>query len=322
MHSSPRKFLSNRRLRLSAVACLAAAVVIAATLASTAGGSSKVTASPLKGKTFHFVVYTLSIPYFQEMVAGLRKQAKALGINLKVSAANFDAAQEASLTETAITQRPDGIILAPIDRQALVPVALKAKAAGIPVVLVGDNFGATDQRAMLTFVGLETKQYGVIKGRFVARGIGGKGKVIVIHGPRGLDYVEAQKVGYNDVFINYPGIKVIEGPYGNFSSEVGLKSLENVLSRTPHPSAVYFDNDDLAIGGVRALKERNISPRSVVTVASDGGPAAIAAVRRGNLTMTVATRPYATGISAIKTLNNYLRTHKAPPKLVKVPPVT
>jgi ABC-type sugar transport system substrate-binding protein len=321
MHSSPRKFLSSRSVRLSLVACLAAAVLIAATLASTAGGTPKAPSSPLKGKTFHFVVYTLAIPYFQEMVAGLKKQAKAMGINLKVSAANFDAAQEASLMESAITQRPDAIILAPIDRQALVPQALKAKAAGIPVVLVGDNFGATDQNAMLTFVGLETKQYGVTKSKFIAKGIGGKGKVVVIHGPRGLDYVEAQKVGYNDVFINYPGIKVIEGPYGNFSSEVGLKSLENVLTRTSHPSAVYFDNDDLAIGGLRALKERNISPSSVVTVASDGGPAAIAAVRRGELTMTVATRPYATGISAIKTLANYLRTHKAPPKLVKVPPV-
>jgi ABC-type sugar transport system substrate-binding protein len=316
MHASPQTFLSSRPVRLNLVACLAAAVLIAATLASTAGGTSKAAASPLKGKTFHFVVYTLAIPYFQEMVVGLKKQAKTLGITLKVSAANFDAAQEASLMESAITQQADGIILAPIDRQALVPQALKARAAGIPVVLVADNFGVTDQNKMLTFIGLETKQYGVIKAKFIAKGIGGKGQVIVIHGPRGLDYVEAQKVGYNDVFFNYPGIKVIEGPYGNFSSEVGLKSLENVLTRNPRPSAVYFDNDDLAIGGIRALKDK-----SVVTVASDGGPAAIAAVRRGDLTMTVATRPYATGVAAVKTLANYLRTRKAPPKLVKVPPV-
>jgi ABC-type sugar transport system substrate-binding protein len=295
--------------------------VLALVLTGCGGSSTQGGGNSAKGKTIQVVFYTEAIPYFQEQLKGLQAEAQVLGVNLKVSSANFDAAQEASLMENAITQHPDGIILAPIDREALVPVSKKAEAAGIPVVLVGDNFGNDGQDAMLTFVGLDTKQYGIMKADFIAKRLNGKGQVIVIHGPRGLDYVEAQRVGYDYSFNDYPNIQVVEGPYGNFASEVGLASLENVLSRYPQPNAVYFDNDDLAIGGLRALQERGIAPSSVVTISSDGAPAAIADVQSGTLTGTVATRPYATGVKALQVITDYLSTHQAPAKLVNVQPV-
>jgi ribose transport system substrate-binding protein len=299
----------------------ACCAVLAVVLTGCGGSSSQGGGNSAKGKTIQVVFYTESIPYFQEQLKGLQAEAQLLGVNLKVSSANFDAGQEVGLMENAITQHPDGIILAPIDREALVPVTNKAQAAGIPVVLVGDNFGNDGQNAMLTFVGLDTKQYGIMKAGFVAKALNGKGQVVVIHGPSGLDYVEEQKVGYQYTFIDYPNIQVVEGPYGNLASDVGLASLENVLTRYPHPNAVYFDNDDLAIGGLRALQERGIDPSSVVTVSSDGAPAAIADVQNGTLTGTVATRPYATGVKAIQVITDYLSTHQAPAKLVNIPPV-
>jgi ABC-type sugar transport system substrate-binding protein len=283
---------------------------------STSGASTPEAAENTEPKTFNVVFYTESIPYFQVLREALETQAKAMGVTIKLTAANFDAAQESGLVDTAITQQPDGIILAPIDATALIQAGKKATDANIPVVLVGDNFAAEGQDAMLTYVGDEMKTYGAQKAEFIAEQIGGKGEVIVIHGPRGLDYVEGQTLGYKEAFAKYPGIKVIEGPYGNFSSEVGLKSLENVLTRNPNPAAVYFDNDDLAMGGISALKARGL--KDVITVGSDGGPAAVEAVRKGNLTMTLATRPYATGVEAIKVLVNYLDTKQAPEKLVKV----
>jgi ABC-type sugar transport system substrate-binding protein len=253
------------------------------------------------------------------MALGLKAQAKKLGCELKVSAANFDAAQEANLVQTAVTQKADAIVLAPIDRSALIPAASKATAAGIPVVLVGDDFSAAGQKQMLTYVGVPEPYYGAMKAKFIVSHLPGhKGTVVVIHGPRGLDYVEGQKAGYNGVFSKKSGIDVVEGPYGNFSSEVGLSSLQNVLTRTQDPKAVYFDNDDLALGGLQALKAANKS--GVITIGSDGAPAAIAAVRKGTMTATVATRPYATGQKSLDVLKAYFATHKAPPKIVRVLP--
>ena len=307
----------GQRRRLLALCALVVAALVAVTASAASGASS----TRSQKKTIYFVTYTMTIPYFQQMALGLKAEAKALGYNLKVSAANFDAAQESNLVQTAITQKADAIVLAPIDRAALIPASTKATAAGIPVVLVGDDFSAAGQSQMLTYVGVPESDYGVIKAKFLLSHLSGhKGTVVVIHGPRGLDYVEGQKSGYGSVFSKASGVKVVEGPYGNFSSEVGLASLQNVLTRTPHPNAVYFDNDDLALGGVQALRAANISPSSVVTIGSDGAPAAIAAVRKGTLTATVATRPYATGVKSLEVLKSYFATHKAPGKIVRVEP--
>jgi ABC-type sugar transport system substrate-binding protein len=307
----------------SVVRVLVLTALLGATLTACGGDGGAASDDPAssatdqKPKKVNVVFYTESIPYFQVLRQALETQAKASNIELKLSSANFDAAQESGLLDTAVTQRPDAIVLAPIDGSALIPSARKAMGADIPLVLAGDNFVADGQDAMLTYVGDEMKSYGAEKAEFIAKHMGGKGQVIVIHGPRGLDYVEGQRLGYKEVFAKYPDIDVVEGPYGDLSSEVGLKSLENVLSRNPKPAAVYFDNDDLALGGLGALKARGL--KDVVTVGSDGGPAAVESVRRGELTMTLATRPYATGIEAIKTIVEYLDTKQAPPKLVKVP---
>jgi ABC-type sugar transport system substrate-binding protein len=321
--------LEKRLLRLIGAAALVSLLTLAlgacgSSSSETSGGDSgsSTTGSSTpeatkESPTFNVVFYTEAIPYFQVLRQGLEDQAKEMGATIKLTAANFDAAQESGLVDTAITQQPDAIILAPIDATALIQAGKKATDAGIPVVLVGDNFAEEGQDAMLSYVGDEMKAYGAQKAEFIAEQIGGKGEVIVIHGPRGLDYVEGQTLGYKEVFAKYPDIKVVEGPYGNFSSEVGLKSLENVLTRSPNPAAVYFDNDDLAMGGISALKARGL--KDVVTVGSDGGPAAVEAVRKGNLTMTLATRPYATGVEAIKLLVSYLETKQAPEKLIKVP---
>jgi ABC-type sugar transport system substrate-binding protein len=304
---------------LALVALLGATLTACGGDDGTAAGGGSTSTATKKPKQVNVVFYTESIPYFQVLRNALETQAKASNVELKVSSANFDAAQESGLLETGITQRPDAIVLAPIDGSALIPSARKAMQGKIPLVLVGDNFVEQGKDAMLTYVGDEMKSYGAAKAEFIAEQIGGKGQVIVIHGPRGLDYVEGQTLGYKEAFAKHPGIEVIEGPYGNFSSEVGLKSLENVLSRNPNPVAVYFDNDDLALGGISALKARGL--KDVVTVGSDGGPAAVESVRRGQLTMTLATRPYATGVQAIKTIVQYLDDKQAPAKLVKVPAV-
>jgi ABC-type sugar transport system substrate-binding protein len=324
---APADAVLKRLCRAVGAAALVATIALAlgacgSSSSETSSGSSDTSSTPApsdakESPTFNVVFYTEAIPYFQVLRQGLEAQAKEMGANIKLTAANFDAAQESGLVDTAITQQPDAIILAPIDAKALIQAGKKATDAGIPVVLVGDNFAPEGQDAMLSYVGDEMKSYGAQKAEFIAKQIGGKGEVIVIHGPRGLDYVEGQTLGYKEVFAKYPGIKVVEGPYGNFSSEVGLKSLENVLTRNPNPAAVYFDNDDLAMGGISALKARGL--KDVVTVGSDGGPAAVEAVRKGSLTMTLATRPYATGVEAIKLLVAYLDTKQAPEKLVKVP---
>ena len=274
------------------------------------GGQSSTGTSKM---TISIVFYTKSIPYYQDMLRGFQDEATKLGdVNLDFTYANFSVTDELNLVENAITRQPKALIVAPMDREALIPVIRKAKAAGIPVLTVGDDLGEDGRDAELAYVGQSYQQLGQLKAQYLVDKLHGQGEVLVVHGPRGLDYVESQKTGYQQVFAANPGIHVVEGPYGNFSSDVGLKSTEDLLTTHPHPAAIWFDNDDLAIGGIQALKERQIPKSQVIMIASDGSSAAIDAVKAGNLDMDVSVRPYSTGVIALQTLHDYLTKGTVP----------
>jgi ABC-type sugar transport system substrate-binding protein len=213
-----------------------------------------------------------------------------------------------------VSRRPAGIILAPLQSQTFVPVLQEVKRAGIPIVLVANDVPDEAAQDRLSFVGPDNYDTGKRKAEWLAEKVGGQGEVVVIHFIRGHPFTEAQRRAYEEVFKKYPGISVVEGPYGSSSAE-GLAATENVLSTHPEPAGIFFDGDDVALGGIKAVKERGLAGR-VVTVASDGTTAAVQAVRNGDLDLTISVRPYKTGTDAVDVLVNYVEDGTRPsPKM-------
>jgi len=256
------------------------------------------------------------------MISGMQDEAETLGVTLDINYANFNVTEEFNLLQNAITTKPDGLLLAPLDPVAFVPLVKKAHEEGIPLVTVGDDVAEEGRQFELAFVGPSFKEMGARKAQWIADALNGTGSVIVIHGPRGIDFVEGQKVGYEEVFAKYPGIEVIEGPYGNISSDVGLASTENMLTAFPNPSAIMYDSEDLAIGGIRALQERKVAPGTILMVASDGTKAGIDGVRNGTLAITVSENAYVNGRTAIRVLYDAIVNGVTPAKWVPIELIT
>lgn len=282
------------------------------------GGGDGASAEDPSDITISTVFYTREIPYYQEMAAGMELAADEIGLNLELQHADFDVTRQIDLLENAIVAQPDGIIFAPLDRAALIPSARQAHDAGIPVVLVGDELGEEGREFVLTYVGQIFRDLGVLKAEWLVEELGGEGKVVVVHGPRGLDYVEAQREGYEEVFAEHPDIQVVEGSYGDFSSEHGLSTTQNLLTSHPDADAVWFDNDDLAIGGIAAVQERNINFDDIVLLSSDGTEVGWEAVKREELDATVTIRPYLVGKTSVEVMYEYLTEGTEPPYPVEV----
>jgi ABC-type sugar transport system substrate-binding protein len=264
------------------------------------------------------VLYTKEIPYYQEMLEGMDTTAQQLGVNLQVQHASFDVTREIDLMQNAIVTRPDAIIMAPIDRAALIPPTRQAHEADIPVVLVGDELGQEGREFVVTYVGQIFRDMGEKKARWLVEALGGKGKVLIVHGPRGLDYVEAQREAYEEVFAEFPEIEVVEGSYGDWSSEHGLNTAQNLLAANPDADAIWFDNDDLAIGGIGAVRERKIPFDEILIASGDGAKVAWEAVKRGEIDYTITIRPYVVGLTAVKVVHDYVVEGEKPSYPVKV----
>lgn len=263
-------------------------------------------------------MYSRELPYFQEIVDGVQAKADELGWSVEVTFGRTDPELQFSQVQNAITKQPDGIIMSPVDREGLVPVVQEASETDIDVITVADDLSAEGREFELAYVGVQYEDLGRQKAQFIVDQLGGEGTVGFIHGIRGLHFTEAQDDGATEVFEENPGIEVIDGPYtGAFSTETGLDATQNLLTRSPNIDALYFDNDDIAIGGIEAAKERGIAMDDILIIGTDGGPPALDAVKKSELDYTISLCGYATGLTAVEVLQSAL-DGETPEKFVPI----
>jgi len=73
-------------------------------------------------------------PYWTAYNNGMRKMAEAYGVDLKVLEANNDNKTQDDQVSQAINERPDMVIITPVDPKGVVPLLRKLHEAGIPVI--------------------------------------------------------------------------------------------------------------------------------------------------------------------------------------------
>lgn len=267
------------------------------------GGGGEGASGP---KTIAVNMYSREIPYFQEILKGMEEEAKKRGWKIDASFANNDPTQQVNQIQNAVTKRPDAMVVIPIDENAIVPPIRQAKQAGIPVMTLGDNIAEEARDAQLAFLGVNYEDLGREKAELIVEDLEDGGKVGWIHGIRGLNFTEQQVAGGKPVLQEAEGVELIDGPYtGAFSSDKGLSATENLLSRARDLDALFYDNDDIALGGIQALDERGIKPDDILVVGTDGGPAALDAVKAGKLDATFSLCGFAQGKQAINVLEKH-----------------
>ena len=294
---------ARRRLRrLPAVAAIAV-IALAGGLAACGdddddgGGSGE-------AKSVYLNAYAQEIPYFRDWQEGAAAEAEKLGWTTDAEFGNTTPEQQVQQVENAIVKQPDAIVITPIDEESITPALRQAKDQGIAVITVGATTG--DSSIPTSFVARDNTQIGRDKAQFMVDQLGGKGKVGIIHGIRGLTFSEDQADGYEEVLSENPDIEVVDGPYaGGFTADLGLDTTNNLLTANPDLDGIIYDNDDLALGGVEAVKQRGINLDDFVIVGTDGGDAALDAVEKGDIDMTISLCGYREGASAIDTLNTF-----------------
>jgi galactofuranose transport system substrate-binding protein len=87
-------------------------------------------------------------------------------------------------------------------------------------------------------------------------------------------------------------MQVIASQTGNFTRPDGQTVTKQIIGAYPDLTAVYAQNDEMAIGAIQALKDRGFTPGKDVTVVSvDGARDSLQAIIKGELGATVETNP-------------------------------
>ena len=185
------------------------------------------------------------------------------GVKVLVSSAK-DSADQVSGIENLLVRGVDALVVLPNEPAPLTPVCKQAAGKGVKLVVV--DRGLAEPVQTLEVVG-DNPGFGRVSGEQLAKAIGGKGKVALMQGV--LCQVNTDRVeAFKKVLAGYPEIELLEEGVSDWSTEKGLRLMENYLQKHPRLDAVWAGDDDVLLGAKKAYEE---SGRSDLKILLGGG---------------------------------------------------
>jgi inositol transport system substrate-binding protein len=211
-------------------------------------------------------------------------KAKELGVEIIVSDGQDSAEKQVSQVENFIAQKVDAIVLNPISMDGCKPAVEAANAAGIPILTV--NTLVANQDKCTAFIGSDAVESGRIEMEYAAKLMNGKGNIVIMYGQMGHDAQIGRKKGLDEILAKNPDIKIVADKTGNWSRAEGMALMENWLQSGKEINAVLAQNDEMALGAMKALEDAKLLDKTLV-FGIDAIPDALKAIQDGKMAGTV-----------------------------------
>ncbi|RFE02593.1 substrate-binding domain-containing protein [Streptococcus parauberis] len=263
-------------------------------LGNSSGSSSKeVTKKAAKDLKLGVSISTTNNPYFVSMKDGLDSYAKDKKVSLKVADAQDDAARQADDIQNFISQNVDAILINPVDSKAVVTSIKAANSANIPVILIDRGSEGGD---VLTTVASDNVAAGKMAAEFAVKELGEKAKTFELSGVPGASATVDRGKGFND--IAKTKLDILSSQSANFDRAKALNTAQNMIQGNKDVQVIFAQNDEMALGAAQAAKSAGI--KDVMIIGIDGQPDAHDAIKKGDITATIAQQPAKMGEIAIQ----------------------
>ena len=230
-------------------------------------------------------ISTLNNPFFVTLRNGAQDAAKKEGAELIISDAQNDAATQQDDVQNYVTQQVDAILVNPVDSEAIVPAVQAANQADIPVIAL--DRGASGGE-IVTLIASDNVEGGRIAGEELIKLVG-SGPVAQLEGIPGASPTRDRGQGFEEAINGQDAVELVASQTANFDRAEGLNVTENILQSNPEIKGIFAQNDEMALGAVRALGNR--AGTDVKIVGFDGIEDALKAVQDGKMNATVAQQP-------------------------------
>ena len=242
--------------------------------------------------------------------AGTQQAGTDFGLHIdwESQANETDVEAQIRIVKSLIARRVSAIVLAPIDKQALVAPVRQAMQNNIPVVILDSTLESDD---FLSFVGTDNAGAGRLAGRRMGTILGGTGKVAIISSMPGSGAISERERAFQDeVRLLFPGIRVLGPQYTMYDAGRAQEAAQAVLAEHSDLSGIFADNESSSVGASRALK--NIKGNNVKLVAFDSTPELVDALKSGTVDSLVLQDLFGMGYESVRAVAMKL-AGKTPP---------
>jgi len=253
--------------------------------------ASALTMASVQAATIGISMSLFDDNYLNILRHAMEDYAKTKGnVSVRSEDAQGDIARQQSQIDNFIASGVDAIVVMLVDADSSAAISAQAEAAGVPLVFVNMAPVNVDSLpAKQAFVGSDEVQAGMMQAQEVCKELKGKGTVVVIEGQLGTTGQRGRTQGIHQA-LSAPackGIKIVEEQTGNWMRTPAMDLVTNWISAGIDFNAILANNDEMALGAVQAVKASGRPMESVVIAGSDATKDALAAMKAGELDITV-----------------------------------
>jgi len=247
-----------------------------------------------------------------------RRELAAQGVKVEIfwkgPLKEDDRDQQIQVVENFMTRRVDGIVLAPLDSQALVAPVVNATKVGIPVVIIDSDLKSDKQ---ISFVATDNYQGGCLAAEHLARLLGGRGNVILLRYAVGSASTEQREAGFLDTLKKYPDLKLISADqYGGATRETAYQASQNLLNRYGRDvQGVFAPNETTTIGMTKALRDLGKGGGRVKMVGFDANAQSLADLKQNDIQGIVVQNPFRMGYEGTLAVIQHLQGRPVPKRI-------
>lgn len=247
--------------------------------------------------------------FYITMNHGAQAEAKKEGATVQFSGspAAFSPSTQLPYLNAAVAQKPDLILIAPTDKEALQAPIARAVAAHIPVILVDTTL--TDPSIAVTTISSDNVAGGRKVADALALATGKKGQVAVVSVSPGVSTTDERVEGFNAELAKYPALKSLGVTFTGDNPTRANAVTKGLVAAHRDLAGVFATNVVTGSGVTAAARELGLSGK-LKLVEFDAEPAQVEAVKAGTISALVAQDPYHIGQLGVQYGIQYLKGKK------------
>ena len=277
-------------------------------------------ASP-EGKRVMLLGTANTNPYIGAWTSTFTKFATQAGMKVTNLSSNYDAAVQSQQIDDAIAQKFDIIVMVYVNDQAVVPALTRAKAAGIPVVLVVTPLKKDYEDLFTSYIGTDHSELGRQAGVNMVKGLEAEGKtkaqIVAVTGAAQQLNVQSRMAAFKAELAKHPGYELVGVEDGKWNTALSEKITGELLVRFSGRGGVdgiFAMADNQATGSINAVQSAGlklgVADKGIVVVGSNCMKDGIVHIKSGEQYGTATQIPTEEAETAAKKIAAYFNGEK------------
>ena len=258
---------------------------------------------------------SLNAPYYMVLSGEIKKNVESYGMKFLSADGQDDIAKQITAVEDLVASGVNVLIINPIDPLATVAAVNTAVKAGIPVFTIDSGIDPTAE--ITSGVQADNSGNGFLIGEWLAGKVGNqKVNAAIISGKQGNPVGQMKRMGFVQGFtetqlrtMGYSNLKIVSQGWGNWTNNGGLKAMEDILVAHPEVNVLFAENDAMAMGALKAIKEAGKSGK-IIIAGVDGQKEANQLIQSGEMGASALNSPSVMSKILLETIVRHLNGEK------------